>query len=491
MNGGGFMGGYAVPDDIRKFKPKGTMVKVIHSKYYVYEYSCVKNDDGKWKTKMGRLVGSIQEGIGFIPNSSFNKKQDLTSLEYGQYALAFTNSSKTLQGLLDVFNPGDAYQIYFMALLHFVNGFLPLKNMESYFKQSYLSAMFPDLKLSYHVLSKLLDSLGRRQENVHRFEQNLIDESTSEIAVDGHVIRSCSHDNNLAEKGNKYNLLKDSQVNVLMAYDINTNKPLISRIYEGGALDKVSIKDMMKRHEFKDTLFIIDRGFYSSDNINLFSSNNNHYIIPLAPNLLSYKKVVKDMNLNKIFVYERNRKRSTIEYREVEDGNMKIVIYRDMNQSALDKADYLKHMEEYPDKYTQNNYEKVKDFFGVIVLQSNCLDKGAEEIYSLYKKRWKIETFFNYFKNRVEISSLHLDDYYMSEGISFIMLIVGLIESEFNGAIKKAGIKGQTIDDILLEGRFIKIHWNRGNWYLENMKKSRQDMMNTLNVTHEEIAMLK
>lgn len=28
MGGGGFMRTYAVPDDIRKFKPKGTMVKI-------------------------------------------------------------------------------------------------------------------------------------------------------------------------------------------------------------------------------------------------------------------------------------------------------------------------------------------------------------------------------------------------------------------------------------------------------------------------------
>lgn len=493
MKEGLFMGNYSVPDSIRKFKPKGTMVKVIHGNYYVYEYSCQKNENGEWRTKMGSLIGSIQEGIGFIPNDSLNKKQNDTTLEYGQYALSYANSKNTLNMLLDFFNPIDAHQIYFIALLHFVNGFSPLKNIESYFEQSYFCAVYPDLKMSYHVISNLLDSLGRKQDNVINFEQKLLADSSKEIALDGHVIRSCSHENDLAEKGNKYNLIKDSQINVLMAYDINTNKPLLSRIYEGGCLDKISIKDITSRFEFTDTLFIVDRGFYSTQNIELFSMNQNTYIIPLSPNLVTYKTVVQDMNLNKVFIYERNRKRSAIEYREIlsEDGKSKIIIYRDVNQSALDQADYLKNMENGKGNYTEENYIKVKDFFGVIVLQTNCIDKSAQEIFELYKKRWKIETYYNYIKNGVNISALHLDSYYMTQGLSFIMLIVGLIHSEFNKAMNISKITGKTVDDVLLEGRFIKIHRNRGHWAIENMKKSRQDMMVNMNVNFDEIDEIK
>lgn len=483
------MSNYSVPESIRKFKPKGTMVKMIHGKYYVYEYSCQKAADGKWKTKMGSLIGSIHEGIGFVPNETFNKNQTETTLEYGQYSLAFANSQSTLHLLLDVFNPIDAYQIYFMSLFHFVNGFTPLKHMQSFFEQSYFSSVYPDLKLSYHVLSELLDSLGRKQGKVQEFEQKLLNDSSKEIAFDGHVIRSCSHENDLAEKGNKFNLLKDSQINVLMAYDVNTQKPLLSKIYEGANLDKISMKDVMNRFQFNETLFIVDRGFYSAENIELFSTEGNQYIIPLSPNLRNYKNVIADMNLDKVFVYERKKKRSPIEYRETifEDKKTKIIIYRDSNQSALDKSDYLKNLECGKEAYTQENYNKVKDYFGVIVIQTNCVDKDAKEIYELYKKRWQIETFYNYFKNGVEIGALHMDDYYMTQGLSFIMLIVGLIHSEFNEAMKNNQITGKTMDDILLEGRFVKIHYSRGYWNIENIKKERQAMMNTMGVDFSEL----
>jgi len=182
-----------------------------------------------------------------------------TTLEYGQYALAFANSKDTLSRLLSVFNPVDAYQIYFMALFYFVNGFTYLKNIDVLFQQSYFAELFPDLKLSYHVLSSLLDSLERKQENVMRFEQMLNDDSSHELAIDGHFIASFSYLNDLSENRNKFHLLKDSQINVLMTYDINNKNPVLARIYKGGNLDKISIKDILQRFDFHDTLFIVDK----------------------------------------------------------------------------------------------------------------------------------------------------------------------------------------------------------------------------------------
>lgn len=474
------MGKYAVPEEIRKLKPKGTMVKCISGKYYVYEYFCRKNDLGKWVTKMGKIVGSIDKEIGFIPNDTHNTDEEITTLEYGQYALALANSRNTIQKLLTVFNVEDAYCIYLMAIIHFVNGFTYLKNVQTYVEQSYLSVLFPSLKLGYRSLASLLDSLGRKQNRVMQFEQLLLNESSKEIAFDGHVIRSTSHENDLGEYGNKFMAIKDMQINVLMAYDIQTNQPILSRVYEGGALDKISIKDVIARHTFENTLFIVDRGFYSNENITLFSQNNNHYIIPLSPNLKTYKEATQDMKLDELFVYERSKKVSTIEYKEVILKNGKrVIVYRDVNQNALERADYVKNMKNDNVKYTKEQYEKVKDFFGVIILETN-LNESVDEVFARYKKRWKIETFFNYFKNNIEYSALKLSDYYLTQGLSFIMLIVGMIYKEFNEAMP--AVQGKSIDDCLLEARFLKAHKLYGTWKITNIKKSLRELMESLNV---------
>ena len=33
------MGNYSVPEEIRKMRPQGTMVKKVKNRYYVYEYT--------------------------------------------------------------------------------------------------------------------------------------------------------------------------------------------------------------------------------------------------------------------------------------------------------------------------------------------------------------------------------------------------------------------------------------------------------------------
>ena len=99
--------------------------------------------------------------------------------------------------------------------------------MSDYYEQSYLNIEFNAIKMKYTSLSNLLDNLGRRQEKVHEFENMLIKKSSKEIAIDGHVIPNYSNQNDLAEIGNKFNMIGDSQINLLMTYDINTNMPCL------------------------------------------------------------------------------------------------------------------------------------------------------------------------------------------------------------------------------------------------------------------------
>ena len=310
------MGKYAVPESIRQMKPKGTMVKCISGHYYVYEYSTVTGPDGKRRTEMGKAIGSIREGIGFIPNNNFACDTEITSLEFGEYAITLANSGETLSLLRECFNPEDAARIYSVAIIHFVHGFTYLKDIKDYYDMSILSLRFPGLKMGYESLTNLYDTLGRRQTNVLKMEQKLVDRSSKQAAIDGHVIGCESDENDLAEKGYKFRKIGEAQENLLMAYDINTGIPLLSRIYEGASNDKVSVKDFIDQVEMKDMLFIIDRGFYSSDNINLFSSNGNEYIIPLGKSQTGCKRAVHSLEMHDRFLYQKGKKASVVEYKD-------------------------------------------------------------------------------------------------------------------------------------------------------------------------------
>ena len=80
------MGNYAVPESIRAYRPKGTIIKKIAGHFYVYEYSKEKTIDGKWRNKSGRLIGSIVEGQGYIPNSNLLCDAEISTVEFGDYA---------------------------------------------------------------------------------------------------------------------------------------------------------------------------------------------------------------------------------------------------------------------------------------------------------------------------------------------------------------------------------------------------------------------
>ncbi len=219
------MGNYSVPESIRQYKPKGTMVKRISNYYYVYEYSNYTDANGKRHTKMGKAIGSI-------PNSTFTCDSEISSLDFGEYTITTANSRKTLALLKECFNPQDAVTIYVVAMIHFIHGFTCLRDIRSYYDMSVLSIRYPSLKPGYGSLSKLYDALGRRQGNVIRMEEKLISACSHQMAVDGHVIGCESAMNDLAEKGYKFKKPGEAQINLLMAYDVNTGIPLMSRIYE-------------------------------------------------------------------------------------------------------------------------------------------------------------------------------------------------------------------------------------------------------------------
>lgn len=213
----------------------------------------------------------------------------------------------------------------------------------------------------------------------------------------------------------------------------------------------------------------------------MFSGNGNSYIIPLGKNLSICKEAVKSLQMTSRFMYQKGKKGTVVEYKdEIIDGH-RILTYRDLNESTVEQTNYLRHMEQCDKNYTEKNFFKLKDFMGVTVLQTSLKDKKAQEIYELYKKRWTIETYYNYFKNKADYNTLNQQDYYKTQGLAFIMLTCALIHREFQAATSK--IKGKSIQDCLLEARMVKVNKHNGSWIVCNCKKKQMDLFKQLNTS--------
>ncbi len=87
---------------------------------------------------MGKLIGSIKEGIGFVPNNSYTCDADITTIDYGEYAITLAYTEKVLDLLKACFNAQNAVAIYVISIIHFIHGFTYLKDLKEYYDMSYL-----------------------------------------------------------------------------------------------------------------------------------------------------------------------------------------------------------------------------------------------------------------------------------------------------------------------------------------------------------------
>ena len=469
----------SIPEEIKQYRPGPcTEVKLINGHYYVYMYQSVRLPSGRWGKKTGKSIGTIIPGTGFIPNRNYylykgeGSQDEITVLEYGQYALIHTVADDILTSLKKFFPLDRASQIFAYASILYANSFVHLDQVQNYYEQSWLSLEYKNLpfKMGKTALGTLLDDLGRRTTRVTNYENAAIENSSSVMALDGHAIRSCSDENDLGETGYKFCSLKEDQVNLLMGYDVNTGVPLFARMYRGACNDKSTIEDIADLLEFTGILFVIDRGFYSAKNLKILSSNDNTYIIPVPSNTDVFQDAMKDIHYTYSFYYRSGKKHARIEYTSQKMNDTECVyVFRDIDENEKCRFNYQHCMELGRSGYTQEKFEQNKELFGVYVLQSNAA-KTPEEIFSGYKKRWGIETFYQYLKNVGDFNDLKIQDYYKEQGLSFIMLITGQIHQKMISAVKMLNDNTISIHDVLLMARCMKLERRANNWNLKNAR---------------------
>ena len=478
-----------IPEAIKHYRPGPcTEIKYIGNHYYVYMYQSTQLPSGRWGKKTGKCIGTIIPDTGFIPNKNYHlyageedSLDDITVLEYGQYALIKSVAGDVYETLTNYFNADDASQIFAYASILFANDFVHLDQVQRYYEQSWLSQEYKNFpfKMGKTALGTLLDNLGRRTTRIKNYENAAISNSSA-IAIDGHAIRSCSDENDLGEAGYKYRCLKEDQVNLLMGYDINTGIPLFSRMYRGSCNDKSTIGDLADLLKFSGVMFVVDRGFYSARNLEIFSSNENTYIIPVPSNTDAFQNAMKNAKYTDSFYYRSGKKHARIEYmaQRISDTEH-IYVFRDIDENEKCRFNYLHSIELGIKGYTQESFEQNKELFGVYVLQSNTA-KSAEEVFAGYKKRWGIETLYQYMKNKADFNNLMFQDYYMEQGFSFIMLITAQIHQKMILAVRSLGDNTISVHDVLLMARCMKMERRNNNWNLKNTRKKDLQLLKKL-----------
>ena len=484
------MGDYSVPEEIRKLKPVGTIIKVVKGKYYVYSHTQHKDPDtGKWKTDPGKILGRIVDGVGYIPNEDVSRKKGITCFDYGSYLLCCSLGKDDFNLLKEYFNAEEAMQLFSYAVIIAVKGYTGISDAPNYYERSLIAHDYPQLKFSYRRLSSLLEIIGR-QDTARRFQQKCIENSGSELAVDGHVIAASSENNELASPGYKTKTIKSSQMNLMVALDVKTAAPVATKFYPGYMLDKSDFRDFIEHcGSVKGKIILIDRGFFSEENMNLIDKEGAFYVIPLSENQCDYKYVIKDVTsfrggdkLEGYFLYHKGKNNDIVRYKTFTINGRKVIYYKNTSEAERLSRKYLEEIENETKGYTIEKYNEIASSFGVIVLTTNLTGEKEDEkrIYERYKGRWSIETYYDRLKNVTGFKELNIDDYGTMQGLAFVMLLVGRIEAEISEAAREVKLSKKNLLSLCA---FLKLADVDGRITIHNLKSQHDVVFEKLGIS--------
>lgn len=257
-------------------------------------------------------------------------------------------------------------------------------------------------------MTSFLREIGNQRDKIAQFMRKFVEKSD-------HVLVDLTHMLSKSEKMSfnvpGYNSAMDmdyeNQINLLYIYSVDRQSPSYYRVLPGNIRDVSSFKLSMKEAGAKNAVVIIDKGFFSDDNINDLENNKMLYICPLKRNStlidFDFLKITDKKQYGGYFTFAGR----PIWYFERTVEHRKIITYVDSYLKANEEKDYLSRIDNRIDGYSREGFFEKQYTFGTIAFVSNLIDT-PEKIYTLYKGHCQIEQYFDTFKNM-----LHADRTYM------------------------------------------------------------------------------
>lgn len=403
-------------------KKKGTELRCIRGKYYLYQISSVWDKVKKRAVKKtGKCLGTISEQEGFKPSKGRVSEQvtemALNPKVFGAYSF-FADISKEWEEPLKKYFPFSWKQILCMAYTRLFKQ-SPIKNMPYYFEQSFYSEHFLELAFSDKTISKILRDIGVNQGVAEQFMREFIPDNEL-VMIDATPVFNKSE--NIYESRLGYNNKKqwDNQVNLLYLYSKDSSLPLFYRLSAGDVREVRTLELALVTAHISDAVIVGDKGFTSKLNIEIIESNVLKYILPLKRNnnLINYP----DFNTGKTEMksFFKFKKRYIWYITKTLDSNKRVTIFLDDELRISEEHDYLDRIEKYPENYSIETFHEKRSSMGTIATIDNLPDKKPQEIYETYKSRCEIEQLFDIFKNELDADKTYMHSIESLRGWLFI-----------------------------------------------------------------------
>ena len=333
---------------------------------------------------------------------------------------------------------------------------------------------FSRKELSSAALSRLFGSISM-DERVSFFHDWMKQKYSKEyIAYDVSSISSYGKGMESLEWGYNRDKEKLRQINLGVYYGEESKLPLYYRLYPGSIPDKAHLQYMAEDSGVitrRKVRFVMDRGFYSAENLKYLVEHNCRFVIAL-PSSLKYCKELITKHAHEVIhkseCYLGAGKPYGKAYEVTELGfRMKVHLYYDAEKAAHDaelihlevakmEAE-LAEMTEPParklhyDKYFFINrsskdgslsfrrnsaaIDAALSLCGFFLIAETDFQKTTAEILDIYRRRDVVEKCFDSLKNDIDMKRLYTHSDAVAEGKTFIAFLALIVRSSMNNSL--------------------------------------------------------
>ncbi len=473
----------------------GAVCVKVSGKTYVYYATAVYRNEKGQPTSDRVSIGRLDEETGkLIPNRNYYEvylKQPVPS-KTGVHACGVNCAVEGiaqklgLKKLLEQYMPENVHQILTIAQYMLSEGNV------MYYLEDYTEGHKTDINgiMTDVGSSKVFSSI--RQEDMLLFFREWMKQKGKNEYVAYDVTSVSSYAKNIQELEWGYNRDHEKlpQINIGMYYGEESKLPLYYRVYPGSISDKAHLKYMVSDNEFinaKRTRFVMDRGFYSAENLSFLQQEGYRFVIALPGNLKYCVKLIEQHRdeivnrsqymLGKGLPYGKACETTELGFR------MKVHLYYDPEKARNEsealyemierQENDLKMMEEPPDRKLHydrfffinkskdgkmgfiRNHKAIDSALakcGFFLIAETDFKKSTLEILELYRNRNRIENSFDSLKNGIDMKRLRVHNSDTTDGklfCAFIALILSSYIRNYLGTYMRSN--GMTMHKLVLE----------------------------------------
>jgi transposase len=270
-------------------------VKKINGQEYLYEITPYYDKEKKQIRQKSKYLGKNVNGVPVRVRSKDQIPKKV--LSHGEFIpLLKIAKDLELEKILSVVLPSKDVWPALTLAMNYVTRPRALTHIQSWYEGTALSEDHPDLPLSSQSLSRMLSRIGEGSANLE-FTTELIKRTAtlSSLIYDITSLSSYSQNIGLLEYGYNRDGLNLPQINLSLIIDKDLGIPVMYDLYPGSIVDVSTLKNTIKKissQGIRNYALIMDRGFFSTSNIEEMVSGDLSFIIPPASNLKSVKEAI-------------------------------------------------------------------------------------------------------------------------------------------------------------------------------------------------------